>query len=94
MLRILRLELPKGCAGYTVRAPEVKGRTPIARFRECNRVPRVRRGGILRVQPCGGPLKASKTRTERLRNTGQDYGKWLSSHPRAAPGATHSNSGS
>jgi hypothetical protein len=26
MLRIWRLELLKGCAGYTVRIPEVKGK--------------------------------------------------------------------
>ena len=32
--------------GYTAPRPEVKGRTPFARFWQCNCVPAVRRGGI------------------------------------------------
>src|SRR5215203_3933281 len=39
--------------GYTVQPPEVKGRTRLPPFWQCNRVPAVRRGGILCVQPCG-----------------------------------------
>ena len=37
--------------GYTARSPEVKGRTPFVRFWQCNRVPAIRRVGILRFQP-------------------------------------------
>src|SRR5215207_4162429 len=33
--------------GYTAQPLEVKGRTPLARFSQCNRVPAVRRVGIL-----------------------------------------------
>src|SRR4051812_3189027 len=39
--------------GYTARSPEVKGRTPLARFWQCNCVPGFRRVGFLCVQACG-----------------------------------------
>src|SRR6476660_7523889 len=40
--------------GYTARSPEVKGRTPSARFRQLSGVPAVRRVGIWIVELCGG----------------------------------------
>src|ERR1700710_2343764 len=48
ILRIRGLGLPKGCAGYTARSPEVKGRRRSARFCEFSGVPAFRR-----VRICG-----------------------------------------
>src|SRR3978361_1326399 len=48
ILRIRGLGLPKGCAGYTARSPEVKGRRRLARFSELSGVPAFRR-----VRICG-----------------------------------------
>src|SRR3954454_20596481 len=42
--------------GYTARSPEVKGRTTLARFWQCNGVPAFRRGGICGSRyATGGP---------------------------------------
>src|SRR3981189_1375678 len=46
ILRIRGLGLPKGCAGYTARSPEVKGRRRSAQFSQLSGVPVIRPGGF------------------------------------------------
>jgi hypothetical protein len=93
MLRIWRLGLPKGCAPYTVRVPEVKGGCPQRDFVSVTVFQAFGEGEFYALSHA----VASENRAARmrsLRDPGPGYGNWLSSHPLAASGATHSNSGS
>src|SRR3569833_3543244 len=69
--------------GYTVQSPEVKGRTPFTRFRECKPVPGVRREGILCAKACEeahGPSQAGDQSDIRGRRLANPYRKRASSH--------------